>query len=1054
MSPSGAVTTVAGRGVFGDPPRDGAGAAVTFSQSWAGIAVGSAGLYVADGTRVRLFSPGSGAVTTLSVFDFYLPYIAVNSTGAVFVFDEDSYRFCYVEGEACITAAGGGSNNTATNASKGFADGWGAAALFENVWGATFSTDGNLIIADGTRLRRMNASFFVDTLAGGEAGILDGVGTAARFASLTAVAADNGGGVFVADSLQAEYGNCIRHVSQRGVVTTLAGSCTAPEGSFADGSGAAARFNGIYGLAVDANDGLWVADSFNFAMRLVAAGACSFGKAYGVPSSDGDYADGGVSVAEFSSPSGIAFSTAAALIIVDAGNSRLRLVRVDTEQVSTLAGDGAKGWLDGTGAAASFERISFMAASSSAVYVSDAHRIRAVRLDGPAVTTTVAGRGALGFANGEGTHALFNEPRGLALSGSTLYVADAGNNRVRRVGLPALHGGVGNVSTLFGDGTCSDEICRPWALCLLGGAALLFSHGGAAARDSTILALYNASTGASRFAGGGGTGDGSSASSGFQRIASIAVAGDNSTVYVADYSAIRTVSPSGYIRTLLSGRENDLDPDFQATAADGGGGMQGDLLYGPQGIAISATGALYVAQADHIITVFSCGVAVCPAGSFCPTQLRSAQCPAGRFGHRAGLLHASCSGPCKSGTFCPTGGSAPIACPAGSFCPPESASPTPCAPGFYSAAPGRSSCLACAPGFLSPLPGGSTCDSYCPVGTFRKAYGGVNESSCTPCPAGWYADAVGSASCTSCDPGTASPAVGVAAAAACTACPAGTAAPAGSSSCAPCDAGYWAAVGAPACTPCPLGTFYSSMGATSPLNCTPCAAGTTTLSPGAALPSQCIAFAITCPAGAQPASPAPPFALSDCVPLACPPPLRFETANATSSRACAGCGSGTRGTPGSCMPCAAGELCPGFSREPLFSFPSLLQLFAAAPAAGGPRRALASIAAAATGAVAAACPPGTIVPPPAPLPALPAYATYIAFFCASIVLLCATSLMVVLVRAHPKSLDSLKKVDIFRMQHNFLDGKPVVPYRTQLGGFCSIWAIGLLLSFAAYMIQQ
>ena len=62
VSSSGAVATVAGRGVRGYPPRDGAGAAVTFSSSWAAVAVGNAGLYVADDSRVRLFSPGSGAV--------------------------------------------------------------------------------------------------------------------------------------------------------------------------------------------------------------------------------------------------------------------------------------------------------------------------------------------------------------------------------------------------------------------------------------------------------------------------------------------------------------------------------------------------------------------------------------------------------------------------------------------------------------------------------------------------------------------------------------------------------------------------------------------------------------------------------------------------------------------------------------------------------------------------------------------------------------------------------------------------------------------------------
>ena len=426
VNPAGAVTTVAGKGVYEDPPRDGIGTTASFSISSAYTVMGALGLYIADGTRVRLFDAASNTVSTLAELPFEVSYIAVNSSGTVFAFDEPRNCICYLVGTECVLAAGGGTSdevqvtplasplssragsssptrspsappegaapedtNGTQSASggpaptapaapasvpRGHRDGWGAAVMFQNVWGMVFSTDGLLIIIDGTRVRRMNASFFVDTLAGGapgrQPGILDGVGSSAQLFFLTAMAADSVGGVYVADSLQTDpvngaYGNCIRQVSRDGVVTTLAGDCAAVVGSYSDGAGAMARFNYIYGLAVDRFDGIWVSDGQNFAIRLVGAGTCTYAVAFGSPSSTGGFldSDGPTQVgAEFSSPFGISFVSAAAaglgagggLFIVDRGNFRVRLADIESGEVSTLAGDGSARCEDGVGTAASF----------------------------------------------------------------------------------------------------------------------------------------------------------------------------------------------------------------------------------------------------------------------------------------------------------------------------------------------------------------------------------------------------------------------------------------------------------------------------------------------------------------------------------------------------------------------------------------------------------------------------------------------------------------------------------------------------------------------------
>jgi DNA-binding beta-propeller fold protein YncE len=102
--------------------------------------------------------------------------------------------------------------------------------------------------------------------------------------------------------------------------------------------------------------------------------------------------------------------------------------------VTTLAG-GPVGHADGQGAAARFNTPRGVAVDPAGnVFVADAsgHRIRKVAPDG--TVTTVAGSGQRGFGDGPGPEARFHEPFGVAVGpDGTLYVADANNNRVRKI---------------------------------------------------------------------------------------------------------------------------------------------------------------------------------------------------------------------------------------------------------------------------------------------------------------------------------------------------------------------------------------------------------------------------------------------------------------------------------------------------------------------------------------------------------------------------------------------------------------------------------------------
>jgi sugar lactone lactonase YvrE len=116
--------------------------------------------------------------------------------------------------------------------------------------------------------------------------------------------------------------------------------------------------------------------------------------------------------------------------------------------VSVLAGDGARGTIDGSAARARFsEPFGIAAAPDGTIFVADAGRAdRIRRITSGGIVSTLAG-GTSGFIDGDGTAAAFSTPSGLTLGGDgTLYLADTGNHAVRRISA------TGQVSTLAGDG--------------------------------------------------------------------------------------------------------------------------------------------------------------------------------------------------------------------------------------------------------------------------------------------------------------------------------------------------------------------------------------------------------------------------------------------------------------------------------------------------------------------------------------------------------------------------------------------------------------------------
>src|SRR5207253_11471536 len=127
------------------------------------------------------------------------------------------------------------------------------------------------------------------------------------------------------------------------------------------------------------------------------------------------YADGAARAARFADPFGIVVGADGSLYVADAGESnRIRKVSPRGE-VTTLAG-GREGFADGAGAAASFNTPSALALDASGnLYVADTgnNRVRKVTPEG--LVTTLAGEGASGFVEGPAAQARFDAPVGVAV---------------------------------------------------------------------------------------------------------------------------------------------------------------------------------------------------------------------------------------------------------------------------------------------------------------------------------------------------------------------------------------------------------------------------------------------------------------------------------------------------------------------------------------------------------------------------------------------------------------------------------------------------------------
>jgi uncharacterized protein (TIGR03437 family) len=512
--------------------------------------------------------------------------VAVDSAGNVYASDFADHIVVKISPLGVLTIVAG-------NGTRGFSGDGGPAAsgIMNGPTGLTVDPGGNLYIADSGngRVRRVSPNGIIATVVGtglskssSQTNYGDGgPATQAYLSEPSGLATDAHGNLYIADSSNFE----VRVVDSGGIIHTLAGvpslfpTLSGNSGPAIGDGGPAINAPLVFpqGVAVDLNTGnVFIADSWNQRIRMVTpAGIISTVAGTGTAGFSGD--GGPATAAQLSFPSGLSVDSVGVVYIATEGAMRKFTPGGNMAPV----GNGEAG-------------ADVVPDKAGNLFFAQGDFVREISAGGAVVT--VAGSGSSSFYGdgGPAISAQLYAPEGVAVDGGgNLYIAD-GTNHVRKVapnGIIVTVAGVGQAG-FAGDGgpAISAQLSSPQGLASDAAGNLYVADGGNnRVRKITPLGIISTVAGNGQ---AGYSGDGGVATSA-QLNNPIGVAVDAAgTLYIADTwnYRIRAVSPTGTIRTVAGTGVLGFSGD--------GGPATGAELAGPSGIAVDSGGNLYIVDSS------------------------------------------------------------------------------------------------------------------------------------------------------------------------------------------------------------------------------------------------------------------------------------------------------------------------------------------------------------------------------------------------------------------------------------------------------------------------
>ncbi|MBT7421607.1 MAG: hypothetical protein HN780_24115, partial [Gemmatimonadetes bacterium] len=320
----------------------------------------------------------------------------------------------------------------------------------------------------------------------------------------------------------------------------------------------------------------------------------------GTQGSSGD--GGSPTSANLNLPMGVTGDTSGTIYIADTGNNRIRRINTAHDSITTYAGTGTAGF-SGDGTAATSAKLDAPAGvfvdSVGTVYIADTgnHRIRQISTAG--VITTIAGTGTAGFSgdSAAATKAKLNGPTAVYARGGNIYIADTGNNRIRRINSS------GQIATIAGKDTTSglfiDDTTAVAATLNAPSGVFVDIAGNVYIADTNhhrIRKITATDSTISTIAGSGSPGflgDGDLPTNARLSFPSAVAVDSLGTLYIADRfnHRIRRINPTGNITTIAG-------IDSFGFSGDGAAGNIAKLA-SPGGLFLHRADTLYIADASN-----------------------------------------------------------------------------------------------------------------------------------------------------------------------------------------------------------------------------------------------------------------------------------------------------------------------------------------------------------------------------------------------------------------------------------------------------------------------